>query len=306
MRSCILGDSMTGANKDLYDLRYFYCDENRTGRSSCGMARQTLLWIYRQHKNWKPDFYGLLTITRESRNVSFRGFLMEVCLQVIADKGLCAIPHAGEGAPGGPLQKELFEDIPNWSNLTDSDGHDCCLYLPTKFNYPNVDAAVLHLECRVAKKAHLYLIQMTLATQHKDSERLFYQTQWGQWTEDLVATRWALKSTFIWIDLKQPEGGCISKEIEGRPDYTRWRVGIMSLDHSFKEVLSCPVLVCSKINIRVTLSVGEECGRIPCNGCVLNAKLWKGLPTLVLVNRAQFHRHTMLSGKRNLSSFMVL
>lgn len=52
--------------------------------------------------------------------------------------------------------------------------------------------------------------------------------------------------------------------------------------------------------------MGEECDRNPCNECVLNAKLWKDLPTLALVNRAQSHRHTMLSGRRKLSSFMAL
>jgi hypothetical protein len=41
---------MGGANKALYDLRYFYCDGN-IGRYSCGLARQTLVPIYRRYRH---------------------------------------------------------------------------------------------------------------------------------------------------------------------------------------------------------------------------------------------------------------
>lgn len=44
----------------------------------------------------------------------------ELCLQIIADKGLSAIPHANE---------------PNWSNLTDNDAHDCRLFSLSSSNF---------------------------------------------------------------------------------------------------------------------------------------------------------------------------
>ena len=43
------------------------------------------------------------------------------------------------------------------------------LYPPKTFNYPDVDAAILQFD-KKKNTAHLYPIQVTLATKHKDSE----------------------------------------------------------------------------------------------------------------------------------------
>jgi hypothetical protein len=45
--------------------------------------------------------------------------------------GLKFIPNAGDNAPSGPLQKEFFLGIPDWSNLIGAvPQHTCRLYLP--------------------------------------------------------------------------------------------------------------------------------------------------------------------------------
>jgi hypothetical protein len=38
MSACILEGSIEGANKDLYDLRYFYPDTKGKAHYSCGVA----------------------------------------------------------------------------------------------------------------------------------------------------------------------------------------------------------------------------------------------------------------------------
>jgi len=183
-----------------------------------------------------------------SHNPSVRGYLAEeLCLQVIADKGLCTI---GEEGPRGSLPKEFFNnDKPNWNTLIDNDQHDCHLYLPSQFNYTNIDAAILHIKSRKSKDAHLYLIQVTLAKKHKDSEMLFYQKQWQDWVHDLESNKWTLNSTFVWIDLKQPDEqlkqkkvlGLRSRDAEVHPEYTHRRVGLTSLDPRFERlVMSMP------------------------------------------------------------------
>jgi len=234
MSMCIWGGRMLGALKDLYDLRYFYFDGKCEAHYSCGMARQTLISVYRRHTTLQIN--ELVTVIRESSNNSVQGFLLEqLCLQVIMKKGLKFIPNADENAPTGPLQTEFFLNIPDWSKLIEKEPqHNCRLYLPYRFNYANIDGAVLHLESRNPKKAHLYLIQVTLAMKHKKSDEHFYRGQWNKWVQGLVSGGWDLESTFLWIDRSQPENGTLARKTtpelrSGKtvvhPGYNVWKTG---------------------------------------------------------------------------------
>jgi len=249
MSVCISGGRLAGALPEFYDMRYFYSDEMGEWHYSCGMARQTLISVYRRHTTLKTDFDPLLTVIRESSNGSVRGFLLEqLCLQVIMNKGLRFIPNADEDAPTGPLQREFFLEIPDWSKLIDEEPqHSCRLYLPQQFNYANVDGAVLHLVSRNPKKAHLYLIQVTLAMKHKDSAKHFYEDQWNTWVRGLVSSGWDLESTFLWIDRSQPKNRKVARkttptlrsgEIVVHPGYNVWRTGFGPLDTRFENLLS--------------------------------------------------------------------
>ena len=247
MTSCILGWPIPAANKRLYDLRYFYIDEKGMGHCSCGVARQTLLSIYRQEKRLKTDFAELFSLIVKSDNQSVRGFLVEeLCLEVITEKGIKPFSYADDKAPGGPLEREFFVGKPNWSGLILQDPqHTSHLYLPKVPNYANIDGAVLNLESRTSKVAHLYLIQVTIAMQHKGSDVLFYEKQWQEWVEGLTSEGWTVKSTFIWIDRKQPGGKCVERkticlrrgDIEINPEYNVWWTGFAQLDSRFKQIL---------------------------------------------------------------------
>jgi hypothetical protein len=70
----------------------------------------------------------------------------QLVLQVIMEKGLRFIANADDDAPRGPLQREIFVETPDWSNLIDEEPHHSCrLYFPQRFNYNNVDGVVLHI-----------------------------------------------------------------------------------------------------------------------------------------------------------------
>ena len=211
------------------------------------MARQTLISVYRHNiPSWNLDFDKLLSMVHASPNTSVKGFLLEqLCLEIIMVKGLDFIPNAHDNAPRGPFQREFFLDAPDWSNLIHEDAnHNSCLYLPKKFNFENVDGAVLHLESRPKKHAHLYLIQITIAMGHKESDRLFYERQWKVWTQWLLSHGWTVKSTFLWIDQEQPANtsvaretrGLRSGEVEKNPSYNVWRTGFVPLDTRFQTV----------------------------------------------------------------------
>ena len=176
---------------DYFDKRYFYF-KDEVGQPTCGLARFTLLRIYRE---WQLSTFGdwswYWAISRS--NPTVRGYLAEqVCLATISRKGLGAVtPDLGKA-----LTVEHFATTPVWSNLIkSSESHR--LYLPNAFNYPSIDGAILQVD-RTKKQAHLLLIQVTLAKKHSDSESLFYRNQWDDWTNGLQGFQ--VQSTFVWID----------------------------------------------------------------------------------------------------------
>jgi len=106
---------MIAADKDLYDLRYFYCDlrDREIGRYSCGMARQTLASIYRRYMVGKIQAREVLDTISKTQNTSIRRFLMEdLCLDAIAHYGLGGIAFAPEETPKRELPREFFQDMP--------------------------------------------------------------------------------------------------------------------------------------------------------------------------------------------------
>lgn len=247
MLSCILELPLRCFDWDLYDPRYFHRKETwhyqtETWHYSCGMARQALMSVYRRHQFKKIQFYQWFDIICESDNPVVQGFLVEqLCLWVIARDGLRAITPLGIDAPDGPIETESFQQVPNWDSLINSTDRTSCLYLPDRFNYVNVDGAILQITSRNPKQAHLYLIQITLAKDHKDSETHFYQNQWWNWVQALEKNCWSVESTFIWIDKKAPEQGVKAKKVQVThsgehkltPDHCYWQSGFQSLDNRF-------------------------------------------------------------------------
>jgi hypothetical protein len=137
----------------------------------------------------------VLDIISKRQNASIR----ELVLDAIARYGLRGIAFADKGAPEGELERRFFHDTPVWNTALNS-------YLPEQFNYANVDGAIPHVTSRAPnRKAHLYLIQITTAMKHKNSEDALYRNQWSKWAADLDRQGWDLTSTFIWIDREKPE-----------------------------------------------------------------------------------------------------
>jgi len=136
MESCILELPVGYVDRDLYDPRYFY--QKETWKYSCGMARQTLMSVYRRHQFSKIQFNEWFEVICRSRNPIVQGFLMEqLCLVIIARDGLRAIAPTGIEALPGSMETEFFLDKPNWGGLINSTDHTGRLYLPEMFNYPN-------------------------------------------------------------------------------------------------------------------------------------------------------------------------
>jgi hypothetical protein len=140
---------------------------------------------------------------------------------------------ARENAPQGELWRKFFQEVPDWNTA-----YDKCLYMPMQFNYANFGGATLHITSRKPNKAHLYLIQVTIAMEHKNFEVAFCRDQWSKWVEDLIENGWDLKSTSIWIDRKEAEESQRAQvtKIPACPHYTRWRTGFTSIDSRFGRV----------------------------------------------------------------------
>ncbi len=147
IRGCLL-EQTAMVTTDYFDKRYFYF-KDEVGQPTCGLARFTLLRIYRE---WQLSTFGdwswYWAISRS--NPTVRGYLAEqVCLATISRKGLGAVtPDLGKA-----LTVEHFATTPVWSNLIkSSESHR--LYLPNAFNYPSIDGAILQVD--PPKSKHIY------------------------------------------------------------------------------------------------------------------------------------------------------
>ena len=100
------------------------------------------------------------------------------------------------------MDRVMFQDKPSWKNrlLTKE---KCCLYVPAAYNFDHVDGVILRLDDR-DKKAHLYPIQITLSLRHKASDSDFYSTMYPNWIKPIEDEGFAVESTFVWIDKKEP------------------------------------------------------------------------------------------------------
>ena len=236
VRGCLL-EQTAMPPRDYYDKRYFYFKDG-VGHPTCGLARQILMPIYRE---WQlttiggDSWYWAVS----SSNPPVRGYLAEqICLATIARKGLSAVTPDLEGA----MKVEHFGNTPDWSTLIES-GEIRRLYLPHSFHYPAIDGAILQLD-RKENKAHLFLIQVTLANKHADSESRFYQDQWDRWTHGLNGFQ--AQSTFVWIDhlgsyentIQQEEMGTRARTVLLNPSYTSVHVGVGEVDRRLFDVLN--------------------------------------------------------------------
>lgn len=242
MRGIILELRMNPLKTE-YDLRYFSFDENSTGHATCGIAYMTLMSIYRQFKGTMSsmitDWY---TAISNSSNPSVTGYLAEyVCLAAIERGGL-----GGYNAElGNQLKMEPFDDVPPLATVSDNNRADR-LYVPNAFNYSNIDGAIVRLDFD-AKKARVYLIQVTIAKSHKDSEQDFYLKQWGKWKAVLESNGYQASSEFIWVGLWKSDTKVVAGQ--GRPTrqepdritvdpHTTSRVSVETLDKQLDTLLT--------------------------------------------------------------------
>ena len=211
MESILLGkDSF--ADKSEYDLRYFYF--NRTGaHATCGIAFGTLLPIYRKFKGSRSDqldlWYGAIAI---SPNPTVLGYLVEhVCLNAIENVGLKTVdPNLKT-----PLDKVFFDQQPDMKQLLNG-CKTCQLYLPTIFNFPNIDALIVRVNNKgKGKGAYFYPIQITIAKVHKDSEAAFYREQWEAWKDPFVQKGYKVFSTFVWVNREEPSKKDVPEKTRG-------------------------------------------------------------------------------------------
>ena len=198
MTACVRGDCVETDDRKLYDLRHFYVDAERIGRFTCGIAFEAMVSILRTHDNtpFVDDLW--YAAVSESNNPVVQGFLAEqICLSHIATNGLMAVNPKLDR-----MSTASFKTRPNFYHHLSTD-HDVCLYIPDDYNFKAVDGVILLLN-RTSKRATLFSIQFTLSQNHKQSDKDFHEKLWSKWTEPIVSAGFKVRSTFVWIDKKQP------------------------------------------------------------------------------------------------------
>ena len=241
MESILLGKE-SFADKSEYDLRYFYFNRNGA-HATCGIAFGTLLAMYRKFKDSRSDqldaWYEAIAI---SPNPTVLGYLVEhLCLNRIENVGLKTVDTDLKT----PLDKVLFDKKPDMEQLLDG-RKTCQLYLPTIFNFPNIDALIVRVH-KKRKEAYFYPIQITIAKVHKDSEAAFYREQWEAWKDRFVQKGYKVFSTFVWVNREESSEKDVPEETRGSRQkkaivvkHARWvrTVTIESLDKCLENMIA--------------------------------------------------------------------
>jgi hypothetical protein len=232
-------------DRDLYDLRYFYVDQNRVGHYTCGVAFETMMLIFRTRAELFCD-QEWYSAVRKSTNPVVRGFLTEdICLASIANDGLKAVDKELS-----KMSTATFHMIPHWHILVGSP-HTHLLFVPAVYNFKAVDGVILLLN-RSDNTAHMFPIQITLskALGKRDSDEVFYTEMWWDWVRPLEDAGFRVQSTFVWIDQNQPTDQiepAVTKELRSgtkvvRPEYRVVRVGIEHIDRRLASALGIAVI----------------------------------------------------------------
>jgi hypothetical protein len=239
MEQCIQGSHVTIDDRNLYDLRYFYVDTEGTGHFTCGIAFESMMLILRRQSDMlflADSWYGAVL---RSSNPVVQGFLAEqICLSSIAIKGLTAV-HTELGR----MSTAKFENEPAFAEFLSTD-HRICLYVPTAYNFMAVDGVILLLD-RASKQATMFSIQFTLSQNHKQSDKEFHTRLWPTWIEPITSAGFSVRSTFVWIDKKQPSEHVKPKLVKAlrsgnkvvHPEYSVVHVGVEMVDSRLVLVL---------------------------------------------------------------------
>jgi hypothetical protein len=197
MDDCLQGGLITIDHKSLYDLRYFYVQEQH-GHYTCGVVFETMISLLREHRFQHFNSSHWYKAVSETKNPIVRGFIAEqICLNKISMDGLPMVASYLTRMEVVPFRAQ-----PEWGRQL-RDSLTLQLYTPTTYNFPNIDAIILWLNLE-SKSAHLYPIQITLSRVHKNSEDLFYSDVWRSWVDPIETAGFEVSSTFVWIDKEQP------------------------------------------------------------------------------------------------------
>ena len=239
MRACVRGDPVSFDDRELYDLRHFYVDEEGIGRFTCGIAFEAMMSILRTSDN--APFLDDLWYRAVSRsdNPVVRGFLAEqICLSTITTNGLKAVDQNL-----GRMLTASFETQPVFTEFLSTD-HNVRLYIPAAYNFMAVDGIILLLD-RASSQATMFPIQFTLSPNHKQSDKDFHTKLWSTWIELLTSAGFIVQSTFVWIDKKQPSDHFEPELVRAlrsgnkvvHPEYSVVHVGVEMVDSRLASAL---------------------------------------------------------------------
>jgi len=110
----------------------------------------------------------------------------QACLSFISQTGF----HHG-GIEWGCLEATIFTGkfIPHIPGVNES------FFVPDAHNFKDIDAVYLRVDEKL-KKVLVIPIQVTIATEHKDSEMAFY-SRWSEWRRCFEG--YGVETTFVWI-----------------------------------------------------------------------------------------------------------
>ncbi|KAK2786615.1 hypothetical protein FQN53_006319 [Emmonsiellopsis sp. PD_33] len=175
VKACFTGQiTPKDVPSDNVDHRFFF-EENEQGRCLCGIVREAvtkelaLLGTYLFSIDDCTAAMGQLI----TNPVVVGFFLEQAMILSICQSGIRHLNISGR------MPQISFEQFPTY-DLTKT----TALYVPKAFNFPAIDALVLHID-KSKKKARMVPIQITIQQAHKDPRDLFFNHFKKYWCRNL-------------------------------------------------------------------------------------------------------------------------
>ncbi|KAK2784170.1 hypothetical protein FQN53_008779 [Emmonsiellopsis sp. PD_33] len=170
VKDCITGRAVDQTIAPEHVDHRFFTEKNQLGFCACGAVRDAVIKKLAQlgevlfSVQDSVDAMGWLI--NDPPAVGY--FLKQAIVQSIMRDGIGYLDVTG------PIQHYIFSGFPAYKL-----DKEVALYWPKNFNFPPVDALLLRLNS-AAKRAELFVIQITIQQDHRDSEERFFR-DWASW-----------------------------------------------------------------------------------------------------------------------------
>ncbi|KAK2811239.1 hypothetical protein FQN50_002336 [Emmonsiellopsis sp. PD_5] len=174
VKACMIGRAVDDTIAPEHVDHQFFTEKNQLGYCACGAVRDAVIKKLAQLGeilfSVQDSVEAMGWLINDPPAVGY--FLKQAIIQSIIRNGIGYLDMTG------PIQHYIFSGFPAYKL-----DKEVALYWPENFNFPPVDALLLRLNS-ADKRAELFVMQITIQQDHRDSEGNFFRS-WASWRQCL-------------------------------------------------------------------------------------------------------------------------